>query len=349
MDGFRRKAARRVEDTEGRNHMKALVTGGGGFLGQVIVEMLLKRGESVRVMGRSKYPLLEKQGVETFTGDIRNYEAVMAATSGMDTVFHVASMTGIWGKWKDFFETNVTGTENILKACRKNGVSKFVYTSTPSVIYGGGENFENVDETIPYPAKYNCYYPATKAIAEKKVLAENSKEGLLTVSLRPHLIWGPRDSNLIPRLIERAKSGRLIRVGDGKNLVDIVYVDNAAHAHLLAVDRLEEGSPVCGQAYFISQGKPVFLWDWIDQVLFSLKIPPVKKNISYGTAQLLGFLFETIYRLFHISGEPMMTRFLASQLAKSHFFNIEKAKKDLGYSPVVSHEDGLKQMIKYFS
>ena len=329
--------------------MKALVTGGGGFLGRVIVEKLLKRGTYVRVLGRRKYPFLEEQGVEIVTGDIRNFEAVETAVKDMDTVFHVASMTGIWGKWKDFFETNVTGTENILKTSKKNGVSRLVYTSTPSVIYGGEENFENVDETIPYPKKYNCYYPATKAIAEKMVLAENGKDGLLTVSLRPHLIWGPRDTNLIPRLIERAKSGRLIRVGDGKNLVDIIYVDNATHAHLLAVDRLEEGSPVCGQAYFISQGEPVVLWDWIDHVLFRLKLSPVKKTISYRTAYLLGQLFEGIYTMFHIASEPMMTRFLASQLAKSHFFNIEKAKKELGYSPVVSHKEGLEEMIKYFS
>jgi nucleoside-diphosphate-sugar epimerase len=329
--------------------MKALVTGGGGFLGRVIVEKLLKRGTYVRVLGRRKYPFLEEQGVEIVTGDIRNFEAVETAVKDMDTVFHVASMTGIWGKWKDFFETNVTGTENILKTSKKNGVSRLVYTSTPSVIYGGEENFENVDETIPYPKKYNCYYPATKAIAEKMVLAENGKDGLLTVSLRPHLIWGPRDTNLIPRLIERAKSGRLIRVGDGKNLVDIIYVDNATHAHLLAVDRLEEGSPVCGQAYFISQGEPVVLWDWIDNVIKRKKQKQEKKTISYRTAYLLGQLFEGIYTMFHIASEPVMTRFLASQLAKYHFFNIEKAKKELGYSPVVSHKEGLEQMIKYFS
>ncbi len=311
--------------------------------------MLLKRGESVRVMGRSKYPLLEKSGVETFTGDIRNYEAVMAATSGMDTVFHVASMTGIWGKKKDFFETNVTGTKNIIGACKKNGVSKIVYTSTPSVIYGSRENFENVDESIPYPARYNCFYPETKALAEKMVLVENGKNNLLTVSLRPHLIWGPRDTNLIPRLIKRAKSGRLVQVGEGKKLVDMVYIDNAAHAHLLAADRLEAGSLVCGQAYFITQGKPVLLWDWINQVLSSLKLPSVRKTISYKTAYRLGFLLEGVYALFRLSGEPMMTRFLASQLAKSHFFNIEKAKRELSYTPIVSHEEGMGKMIKYFS
>jgi nucleoside-diphosphate-sugar epimerase len=331
----------------GEFELKTLVTGGGGFLGRRIVEKLLERGDSVRVLGRNKYPHIEKLGVETFRGVIQDFPTVLKASKNMDAVFHVASKTGIWGKWKDFFETNVTGTENVIKACQKNGVSRLVYTSSPSVIYSG-KDLDNVDETMPYPAKYLCPYSATKAKAEKRVLKENGNNGLYTVSLRPHLIWGPRDTNLIPRLLERAKSGKLIQVGNGKNLVDIVYVDNAAYAHLLAVDRLEEGASVCGQAYFISQGEPVVLWDWINDVLTRLGLPSVKKAISYRMAYGLGIFFEGIYSLFRLSSEPRMTRFLASQLAKSHYFNIEKAKKELGYSPLVSHEEGLERLIDYY-
>lgn len=328
--------------------MRVLVTGGGGFLGSVIVKKLLERGDRVRVLGRRKYPYLEKlNNLETVTADIRNPEAVVAAAKNLDVIVHVASMTGIWGEWKNFFETNVMGTKNVLNACKENKISRLIYTSSPSVIYAGN-SLENVDETISYPPKYNCHYSATKAMAEKMVLAENNKNGLLTVALRPHLIWGPGDTNLIPRLIERAKSGRLIRIGDGKNMVDLVYVDNAAYAHLLAIDRLTHGSPVCGQAYFISQGKPVFLWDWINEVLVRLKLSPVKRAISYNTAYRLGILLESIYTVFRLSGEPQMTRFLASQLAKSHFFNIEKAKKELGYYPAVSNEEGLENLVKYF-
>jgi len=327
--------------------MKALVTGGGGFLGRVIVEKLLARGDNVRVLGRRSYPYLEELGVETIPADIRHSQDVLGACKGIDAVFHVASKVGIWGRWKDFYQTNVIGSENVLKACKKNGVSKLIYTSSPSVVYGG-EDLENADETMPYPQQYDCYYSATKAEAEKKILEENGRDGLLTVSLRPHLIWGPRDTNLIPRLLDRARSGRLMRVGDGKNRVDIVYIDNAAQAHLLAADRLEEGSPVCGQAYFITQGEPVFLWDWINNVLANLEIPVVKRSISYKTAHFIGTLFEDIYSLLRIYREPPMTRFLASQLAKSHYFNIDKAKAELGYSPEISHEEGLKRLLKYY-
>ena len=326
--------------------MKALVTGGGGFLGRVIVEKLLERGDSVRVLGRNKYPDLEELGAETVIADIRNPQAVMPVYKGLDAVFHVASKIGIWGKRDDFYRTNVIGTENVIQACRENGIPKLIYTCSPSVIFAG-DDLENADETTPYPTRYNSYYSASKAEAEKKVLAENGIDGLYTVSLRPHLIWGPGDTNLIPRVLEKARSGRLVQVGDGKNIVDIVYVDNAAQAHLLAADRLEEGSPVCGQSYFITQKEPVALWDWINHVLSSLGIPTVERSISYKNAYRMGIFFESLYFLLRKQNEPPMTRFLASQLAKSHFFNIKKAKEELGYSPHISHEEGLKRLFEY--
>jgi len=326
--------------------MKALVTGGGGFLGGYIVRALLERGDSVRVLGRRDYPELEELGVETFKGDIQSEKIVIDAARGVDTVFHVASKTGIWGKWDDFFQCNVTGTKNVIKACRENGISKLVYTSSPSVIHGGGD-VENVDEAAPYPTKYISSYAESKAMAEKIVLGENGDD-LFTVSLRPHLIWGPRDTNLIPRLIDRAKSGRLVKVGDCKNLVDTVYVENAAYAHILAAGLLVPESKICGEAYFITQGEPVVLWDWIETLLEGLGLPKLKKHISYNTAYVLGALFERLYSVLNISKEPPMTRFLASQLAKSHFFSPKKAEKDLGYTPSVSTEEGMMRLFSYY-
>jgi nucleoside-diphosphate-sugar epimerase len=204
----------------------------------------------------------------------------------------------------------------------------------------------NADERVPYPTRYECPYPATKAQAERLVLQANGKDGLLTTSLRPHLIYGPGDPHLFPRIIDRARKGLLVQVGDGTNKVDITYVENAADAHLLAADRLGDGAPVNGQAYFISQGAPVLLWPWINEILMALGIPVVRRKISRGVARTVGAAMEMAYTVLPLRGEPRMTRFLADQLATSHYFDISKARNDLGYEPRISTEEGLERTIK---
>lgn len=325
--------------------MKALVTGGGGFLGRHIVMKLLVGGDTVRVLGRRAYPDMEKMGVEMVRADIQDGAAVVRACLGMDAVFHVAARAGYWGSWASYHGPNVVGTQNVLNGCRKSGVRKLIYTSTPSVVSAPG-NLEHADERIPYPVHYDCPYPATKAQAERLVLAANGADGLLTASLRPHLIYGPGDPHLFPRIIDRARKGLLVQVGEGTNKVDITYVENAADAHLLAADRLGEGSPVNGQAYFISQGTPVALWPWINSILVALGIPGVHRKISHGVARTVGAAMEMAYTVLPLRGEPQMTRFLADQLATSHFFDISKARKDLGYAPMISTEEGLARTIK---
>lgn len=327
--------------------MNALVTGGGGFLGRYIVDKLIARGDNVTVLGRSEYPDIRAMGVKTAKADITDGEAVSAACEGADTVFHVAARVGIWGPWREFFDINVIGTRNVIEACRAHGVKKLIFTSSPSVVFDGAPH-EGIDETYPYPDRYLAYYPQTKAIAEQDILGANGEGGLLTCSLRPHLVWGPRDTNLIPRLVERAKSGRLRMVGAGGNLIDTVYVENAADAHILAADRLEEGSPVAGSAYFISQGRPEPCWDFINNVLEKLGAPKVTKKVSFGSAYAAGAMMEAIYGLFLIRAEPPMTRFLALQLALPHYFDLTKAKEELGYSPTVSTEEGLRRLAKSF-
>lgn len=326
--------------------VKALVTGGGGFLGRYIVEKLVARGNSVRVLGRGRYPDLEKLSVETARADLREADAVVKACEKIDVVFHVAALPAIWGKWNDFYSINVEGTKNILAGCRAQGVSRLVYTSTPSVVFDQTD-LCNIDETAPYPSSYNCYYPETKAIAERLVISANGSDGLLTTSLRPHLVWGPRDNHLIPKVLERAKSGQLFIVGDGLNKVDITYVENAADAHLQAADHLREGSAVAGQAYFISQGEPVLLWDFINQLLERLGIPKVTKTLSYRAARSIGAALELIHTVFSLRGEPRMTCFLASSLARSHYFDISRARRDFGYSPRISTAEGLERLVAY--
>lgn len=323
--------------------MKALVTGAGGFLGLYIVEQLVARGDEVRAFCRGTYPELDKLGVETVRGDIRNREQTIAACQDVDLVFHVAAIAGIGMRWRDFYEINTLGTRHILEGCRKHGVPRLVYTSSPSVTFDGSDQ-EGVDESEPYPEKFLAHYPHSKSIAEREVLDANGTDGLLTCALRPHLIWGPRDRHLIPRLLDRARSGRLRRVGDGKNLVDMVYVENAAEAHLQAADALSDGSPVAGRAYFLSQGEPVNCWDWINDILALANIPPVKKSISASAAYKLGAVLEGIYRVLGLRGEPPMTRFLATQLSTHHYFDITRARDDFGYSPNVSTEEGMRRL-----
>jgi 2-alkyl-3-oxoalkanoate reductase len=322
--------------------LKALVTGANGFLGQYIVEQLRARGDEVRALVRRENPALAQLGVEIVRGDIRNPADVMQACEGVEVVFHTAAIASIWGPWNLFYETNTLGTRHVISGCRAHRVPRLVFTSSPSVTFDGRDQC-NVDETAPYPERWLAHYPHTKALAEQAVLAANSDE-LLTCALRPHLIWGPRDQHLIPRLLERARSGQLRQVGDGGNLVDTIYVENAAEAHLRTADALRPGSPVAGQAYFLSQGEPVNCWAWINQILAIAGLSPVNRRISLRVAYTAGAILETLWSLSGRSSEPRMTRFLALQLAKHHYFDIRRARADFGYEPRISTEEGLRRL-----
>lgn len=322
--------------------MKALVTGAGGFLGGVIARMLRERGDLVRSFSRGEYPALAAIGVEQFRGDLGNREAVVRASEGCDIVFHVAAKAGIWGPYDEFHRANVTGTENVLEACRINGIRRLVYTSSPSVVFDG-RDVEGGDESLPYPSGFEADYPATKALAERLVLSANSS-GLATVALRPHLIWGPGDNHLVPRIIARARAGRLRRIGNRPCLVDTVYVDNAARAHLLAAERLDIGGPVAGKAYFISNGEPLPLWEMVNRILAAADIAPVTRSIPPGVAYAAGVVCELLWRRLALSGDPPMTRFVAHELATAHWFSIEAARRDLGYSPEISIAEGLERL-----
>ena len=324
--------------------MKALVTGGGGFLGLYLTEQLVARGDDVRVFCRRSYPRFDELGVEWQQGDLRDGDAVRQACSGRETVFHVAAVPGVWGPWKVFHGINTQGTQHVIDACLQNDVSRLIYTSSPSVIYDGKEH-TGINEDYPYPDSYLCHYPHSKALAEKEVIAANGRQGLMTVSLRPHLIWGPRDNHLIPRLIARAKSGRLRQVGNGQNLISMSYVENAVHAHLLAADALTSPTaPPAGRCYFINEPNPVNLWDWVNQLLERAGLPPVTKSISSRAAWNVGAVLELVYGLLRLPGEPPMTRFVASQLSSSHYYDISRARSDFGYETLVSAEEGLEKM-----
>jgi nucleoside-diphosphate-sugar epimerase len=319
------------------------VTGAGGFLGSYIAEQLVARGDFVRSLARGSYPLLQSLGVEQMRGDIRDASAVHAAAQGMDVIFHTAAVASLWGRRSEFYAINVQGTQNIIQACIAQRVPKLVYTSSPSVTFSGADQC-GVDESTPIPDSFLAYYPQTKALGEQLVLAANDRGELLSCALRPHLIWGPRDQHLIPRLLDRARSGNLRIVGEGQNRVDMIYVENAAAAHLQAADTLAPGASICGQAYFLSQGEPVNCWEWINQILAFAQLPPVTKRISYRAAYTAGTVLEGLWWLLGRTDEPRMTRFLAAQLATHHWFDISKARRDFGYDPAISTAEGMQRL-----
>ncbi len=319
--------------------MKALVTGGGGFLGQAIVRGLRQRGADVRSYSRQSHEALTSLGVEQLQGDLVDAAAVSRAVQGCDVVFHVAAKPGIWGDYEEYHRTNVVGTQNVIAACRARGIHRLVYTSSPSVVFDG-RDMEGVDESVPYPANFEAHYPKTKAMAEQLVRAANDAQ-LGTVSLRPHLIWGSGDNHLLPRLVARARAGQLARIGSRPKLIDTVHVDNAADAHLLAADRLAPGSPIAGKVYFISQGEPVPMWEMVNRLLLAVGAPPVSRTVPVWLALALAWGFETAHRVTGSSREPRLTRFVVHELSTAHWFDISAARRDLGYSPAISIAEGL--------
>jgi len=320
-----------------------LVTGGGGFLGFAIIKQLINPQNNISSFSRSSHSQLSKLDIKQIQGNLADKNGVFNAVKGNDVVFHVAAKPGIWGDYQDYFQTNYIGTKNIVDACIQHKIPHLIYTSSPSVIFNGTD-MEGVNESMPYPLKYHAHYPETKAMAEKYVISAG-KKNLKTICLRPHLIWGPGDNHLVPRILSKAK--KLVRVGKKENLVDTVYIDNAAHAHILALESLKKNSNLSGKTYFISQDEPILLWDMVNAILDAGKLPPVTRTLPYSLVKTIGYFTEIIYKTLNISTEPPITRFMAEEVATSHWFDISAAKQDLGYRPLVSTKEGLLQLKKF--
>ncbi len=318
---------------------KVLLTGGGGFLGSSIAKLLLNKDVSICSLQRSDCLYLKKLGIETIRGDLSDETTVINAAKDCDTIFHVAAKTGVWGNYKDYYQCNVTGTKNIIAACRMHNIQKLIYTSSPSIVFTGDDE-ENINESVPYPDYFPTAYQETKALAEQMVLKANDKS-LATVALRPHLIWGPGDPHLVPRIITRAKAGHLCLIGKQNNLVDSTYIDNAALAHILAAEALAPDCVCAGKAYFISNGEPLPMAELINKILAAAKLPPVTKTIPTRLAYTLGIILEFIYKNLKLKGEPIMTRFVAKQLSCAHWYDLSAAKNDFSYQAKVSVNQGM--------
>lgn len=324
--------------------MRVLVTGCGGFLGSEIVRQLIERGDEVVGISRGEYPELMRLGMTHRRGDLTQPEFTAEAIQDVDAVVHTAAIAGVWGPWQKFFSINKLATDHVIAACRRSDITRLVFSSSPSVTFDG-EHQSGVDESVPYATRWLCHYPHTKAMAEQVVLAADQAGGLRTVALRPHLIWGETDPHILPRLIQRAQSGRLRIVGEGTNQVDTVHVVNAAGAHVDALDALGRQPDECGgRAYFISQDDPVDCWQWIAGICEMAGVRPPTKRISYQAAYSLGATLETVYRTARIRREPPMTRFVAAQLARDHYFDISAAKQRLGYHIRITMHEGLQRL-----
>ena len=321
--------------------MKVLVTGGGGFLGQAVVRLLLERGDAVRVLNRSQYPELAALGVDCRQGDLGDAEAVRSACQGCDAVVHVGARAGPGLYWPDFERANVTGTRHVLAACRAERIETLVYTSSPSVVHAGGD-IAGGDESLRYPSDFQAPYPATKARAERIVLAANGPE-LRTVALRPHLIWGPGDNHLLPRLIERNRAGRL-RLPAPEKKIDTVYIDNAAEAHVLALDNLLSSACAAGKAYFITNGEPLPAAEIMRRLLESVGEKPRIRSVPLALARIAAAVVEILWRGLRLKSDPPVSRFLVEQLSTAHWFDISAAQRDLGYRPRVSIDEGLQRL-----
>ena len=324
--------------------MKVLVTGGSGFLGQALCRALLAHGHQVTSLQRHHSTELDSLGVRQVLGALDDADVVEQAVRGMDAVIHNAAKASGWGDWADFLRSNVTGTEVLLAACRAVGITRFVYTSTPSVVHAGRRPVAGGNETeTPYGTHFSAHYPRSKLMAERAVLAANG-HGMATVALRPRLIWGPGDTQLLPRLVARARAGRLRFIGDGNNKMDCTYIDNAVHAHLLALDRLQPGAACAGKAYFISNGEPRSVRDIVNGLLAAAGAPVVTRTLPFALAYALGAGCELIWTLLRLAGEPPMTRFLAEQLSTEHWYDCSQAHRDFGYAPIVSMDEGLRRL-----
>ncbi len=327
--------------------MKVLVTGGGGFLGQGVCKQLAAAGYTVCAFNRNRHSALDDMNVEQRIGDISNLDSVVDAAKDVDAIVHSAGKVGAWGKLEDFYETNVRGTDNVLAACELHEIRKLVFTSSGTVVHSGGD-LEGIDESAPYASHFSSPYAQTKALAEQRVLAANSKD-LATVALRPHFIWGPGDPNFLPRILKQARSGRLRLIGKVAKKIDTTYIDNAALAHLLALQKLDVGSPIAGKKYFIGQGDPITHEALINSWLRADGFPPETRRISLGLAEFLGAALETIYQTLRIQQEPPLTRFVVEQLSTSHWFNIDAARNDLGYAPTVTIAEGMARLSQFLA
>ncbi|MBZ0309155.1 MAG: NAD-dependent epimerase/dehydratase family protein [Anaerolineae bacterium] len=312
---------------------------GAGLLGHSLVESLLEAGERVRVL--DLFPYLDSR-VEVMVGDILNPGDLARACAGVDTVYHTAAMVSqSLGKVPAVYAVNVTGTQNVIAACRQQGVRHLVYTSSIDVVFDGTP-IVNGDETLPYPARHLDYYGETKMLAEQVVIQASGVDGLRTVSLRTAGIYGPYDCHRFPPILRNARKGVFVQLGDGRAQFNHVYVKNVARAHLCAAENLHRpDSSAAGHAYFITDHAPANFFSFILPFMESANLAVRVQRIPSGVARGLANLNEWAYRVFPgtRTANAQLTRYVVEATCQDFWFSGERARQDLGYQPVVSEAE----------
>ena len=317
----------------------AFVTGGSGFIGGRLIERLAREGTSVRALARSEAAArrVEELGAEPVPGDLSDRDALEAGAVGTEVAFHLAAHLGEWGPWEEFERGNVEGTRNTLEACAEAGVRRFVHCGTEAALMAG-EPLVQVDETAPLRPDSRAPYPATKAKAEQ-VVRDASREGFETVALRPRFVWGKGDTTLLPEMVDTIEAGKWAWVGGGRNVTDTTHVDNVVEGLLLAAKR---GRP--GEAYFVTDGEPVVFREFVTAMLQTQGVEPPDRSLPTWTAAPLARVAETAWKLLPLKGAPPMTTFRSWLLTQECTIDISKAREELGYAPIVSHEQGLAEL-----
>lgn len=320
--------------------MRVLVTGSTSLLGRHVVDRLVARGDDVSVFQRQVSGL----DVIEHLGDVADGVAVAGAMSGNEAVIHVAGLASISGGWARFEATNVIGTRNVINAAREHGVSRVVQISSPSVAHAG-QSLIGVSAGVADPDGARGNYAKSKAIAEHQALAADSPD-MAVVAIRPHLIWGPGDTQLVGRIVDRARSGRLAIVGTGGALIDTTYIDNAADAAIAAVDRAPD---LGGRAFVVTNGQPRPIGELINRIVMAAGLEPPRVKVPYLAARAGGTVAEKIWDRRAIEGDPPMTSFLAEQLGTAHWFDQRETRQALEWEPQVSLAEGFKRLAAWYA
>ncbi len=327
-------------------HELVLVTGGTGFVGGAVVEALRRERTQVRVLARTPSRVEARDGVEVVQGDLARPETLLPALDGVSSVFHVGGQVGHHGDRETFFRVNVDGTAALLDAAQRAGVRHFVQTSTPSVIADGTDHF-GVDESHPVPTTHASPYPASKAAAERLVLAAH-RSTFRTLVLRPHLVWGPGASQWVRGFLHRAERGAGLRIGDGRNRIGMTFLDDCVTAHLTAMQALAADANVGGAAYFVHGGEPVRLWDWVDALCRACELPPPSRRIPAPVARRIGDACDLLARTRLTARALPLSRYLVDELTTEHYSDISRARARLGYIPRVSVADGISLVAQWY-